>query len=333
MSMLIRALAAGLAFVAPFVSPAQAQQKEVTIGIFPGGFNLPNWIAEKKGFFAREGLAPKFFATPTSVKLIQEIVVGNVQIYVGAVDNVVAYREGQGATPVPDDFDLTAIFGSDSSFLSLIAVPEVKTLADLKDKTLAVDAMTTGFAFVARELVARAGYKEDDVKFVASGGTAGRFKALMERKFDATITQVPFDFIAMERGFTRVVGVAETLGAYQGRAAAVRAAWAKENKATVIGFIRAYRSAVEWMHDPKNRTEAIAILAAGEPELTPALVEKSLDYMTGPDGFRRDLSFDEKGFRTVMDLRSKFAKPEKKLTDWRKYIDPSYLAEATKAGG
>ena len=32
--------------------------------------------------------------------------------------------------------------------LSLIAAPEIKTVADLAGKTIALDALTTGFAFV-----------------------------------------------------------------------------------------------------------------------------------------------------------------------------------------
>jgi len=38
--------------------------------------------------------------------------------------------------------------GSDSGFLSLVVAPDVKKFADLKGKTLSVDARTTGYAFV-----------------------------------------------------------------------------------------------------------------------------------------------------------------------------------------
>ena len=50
--------------------------------------------------------------------------------------------------------------GGDGGFLSVVAQPSVKSFADLKGKTLSVDAMTTGAAFVLRELVARNGLSE-----------------------------------------------------------------------------------------------------------------------------------------------------------------------------
>src|SRR6266480_4409197 len=47
-----------------------------------------------------------------------------------------------------DGPDLIAFMGGDNGFLRLVAVPEVKTLADLRSKTVSVDARTTGYAFV-----------------------------------------------------------------------------------------------------------------------------------------------------------------------------------------
>jgi ABC-type nitrate/sulfonate/bicarbonate transport system substrate-binding protein len=310
-------------------SPSAAgPQKEITIGAFGGGFNLPTWIADKKGFFSREGLLVNVIYTPRSTQLITDIVEGRVNVYMGAIDNVFAYREGQGEAKVPDDFDITAIFGLSSGFASVIAAPEVKNLADLKGKTIAVDAITTGYAFATRALVERAGLGEGEVKYAPFGGTDQRFKALMEGKCDATITLTPFDIIAVERGYRRLIGVTETFGDYQGTVAALRASWAKENRATVVGLIRAYKAAIDWIYDSRNRSETLAILAAGEPQLSPAQLEKSLDYMTGSDGFFRDLKINERGAKLVLELRSKYATPKKTLTNPLKYIDYSYLDEA-----
>jgi ABC-type nitrate/sulfonate/bicarbonate transport system substrate-binding protein len=47
--------------------------------------------------------------------------------------------------------------GSDNGFLSIIGGKDVRSLGELKGRKLAVDALTTGYAFVLRELLARAG--------------------------------------------------------------------------------------------------------------------------------------------------------------------------------
>src|SRR5258708_32358999 len=63
---------------------------------FPGGANLPLWVAEDTGLFAREQLAVKVSPTPNSVVLIQSLVDDDEDIAMAAFDNVVAYQEGQG---------------------------------------------------------------------------------------------------------------------------------------------------------------------------------------------------------------------------------------------
>ena len=317
-----------LALAAP---PATAQEtREITLGAFGGGFNLPNWVAEKKGFFAREGLKVNITYTRGSAQLITDVAESNVQIYMGSADNVVAYREGQGEAKVPAGFDLTILFGVSSGFASIISAPEVTRLADLKGKRVCVDALTTGYAFIVRDLLERAGVGQGEVTLLSAGGTDVRFKALMDGKCEATITLAPFDSIAVERGYRRLVGATEAYGAYQGTVAAARASWARDNRAAAVAFTRAFKSAVDWLYDPTNRAEALAILAAGEPQLPPARVEQAFNVMIGSDGFFRDLKPSDAGLKRVLALREKYGKPQKTLADPGKYVDLSYYDAAMK---
>ena len=65
--------------------------------------------------------------------------------------------------------------GGDNGFLRLVAVPEVKTFADLKGRTVSVDALTTGYAFVLLELLERGGLqRERDYKVERAGGVMQR---------------------------------------------------------------------------------------------------------------------------------------------------------------
>lgn len=312
-------------------APAAAQERqEITLGAFGGGFNLPNWVAEKKGFFAREGLKVNIVYTRGSAQLIADVAAGKVHIYMGSADNIVAYREGQGEAKVPDDFDLTILFGVSSGLASIISAPDVKTLSDLKGKRVCLDALTTGYAFIAYDLLQRAGVGEGEVTFLPTGGTDARFKALMDGKCEGTVTLAPFDSIAADRGYHRLVGATEAYGAYQGTVAAARASWAREHRAAVIAFTRAFKSAVDWLYDPANRAEALAILAAGEPQLPPAQIEQSFNSMTGSDGFYRDLRPSDVGLRRVLALREKYGKPQKALTEPGKYVDLGYYDAAMK---
>jgi ABC-type nitrate/sulfonate/bicarbonate transport system substrate-binding protein len=321
-----------VALAAPLAAAQESHQ--ISLGAFGGGFNLPNWVAEKKGFFAREGLKVNITYTRGSAQLIADMADGKVHIYMGLADNVVAYREGQGEAKAPNDFDLTILFGVSSGFASIISAPDVKTLSDLKGKRVCLDALTTGYAFIIRDLLERAGVGEGEgeVTFIPAGGTDVRFKALMDGKSEATITLAPFDSIAVERGHHRLVGATEAYGAYQGTVAAARASWAREHRAAVVAFTRAFKAAIDWLYDPTNRMAALATLAAGEPQLPPAQIEQSFNSMTGSDGFFRDLKPSDAGLKRVLALREKYGKPQKVLADPGKYVDLSYYAAAMKGG-
>src|SRR5256885_13808507 len=151
---LVVVLAIGLASCAstpPAPTPSKAPVT-VNVIVFPGGFNWPIWVAQEKGLFAKNGIEVKLTPTPNSVFQLTNLIDGKFDIAMTAIDNLIAYREGQGEVPKAGD-DLFAFMGGDNGFLRLVTVPEVKTFDDLRGKTLSVDALTTGYAFVLLEIL------------------------------------------------------------------------------------------------------------------------------------------------------------------------------------
>src|SRR5205807_3025851 len=73
-----------------------APPKTVNVIVFPGGFNWPIWVAEEKGFFANNALDVKVTPTPSSVFQLTNLIEGKFDIAMTAIDNLIAYREGQG---------------------------------------------------------------------------------------------------------------------------------------------------------------------------------------------------------------------------------------------
>ncbi|HKC45802.1 MAG TPA: ABC transporter substrate-binding protein, partial [Burkholderiales bacterium] len=185
MSRVIRAVSCAAALLA---APALAQApKTVNLIVFPGGFNWPIWVAQEKGLFARNGVAPKLTPTPGSAFQLTGLIEGKFDIAMTAIDNLIAYREGQGEAKIEGP-DLIAFMGADTGFLRLVTVPEVKSFADLRGKTLSVDARTTGYAFVLIEVLERSGLKEPaDYSLERAGGVLQRFQALMEKKHAGTL--------------------------------------------------------------------------------------------------------------------------------------------------
>jgi ABC-type nitrate/sulfonate/bicarbonate transport system substrate-binding protein len=320
------ALVALLVAVAGYAqAPTPPQLRVIS---FDGGWNLPIWAAQRQGFFETNGVSVQLTYTPNSVFLVTSLLDGKFDIALATIDNLIAYQEGQGEAKIADNPDLFAFMGGDSGFLSIVARPGIKDVAGLKGGTLSVDAMTNGFAFVLRELLVRGGLAETDVTFVRAGGTANRYRDLIAGKHDATLLRTPFELLARDRGFV-VLASAESLGAYQGTAGFARRSWARDHEAALVGFLRAYKAATDWLYDRKNRDVAEALLIANIRDMTPALARQSYDLLLADrGGLARDLAPDAAGIQTVLGLRSKYGAPQKSLTDPMKYVDLSYYEKA-----
>lgn len=317
-----------LGVVASLLALAAQGQAPLRVIAFDGGWNLPVWTAQRQGFFEANGVNVQLSYTPTSVYLITSLLNDQFDIALAGMDNIVAYQEGQGDAKLAAIPDLFAFLGSDRGFLSLVAAPAVTTVTDLKGKTISVDAVTTGFAFVVRELLARSGLAEADVTLVRDGSTANRYRDLIAGKHDATLLRTPFELLAAQRGFHQLAA-AETLGPYQGTVGVARHSWATSHEQELIGFLRAYRSGVEWLYDRANRDIVEAMLVANIRDMTPALAKQSYDLLLADrGGITRDVSLDLDGIRTVLQLRSKYGLPRRSLTDPAPYIDLSYYHKA-----
>jgi ABC-type nitrate/sulfonate/bicarbonate transport system substrate-binding protein len=252
---------------------------------------------------------------------------GKFDIAMTAVDNIVAYVEGQGEAPIGPQPDFMAVMGSDSGFLSLVTAPSIKHIAELAGKTLSVDAMTTGYAFVLYEIMRRNGLDKDrgDYEIVRAGGMVQRWNALRDGRHAATLLSAPYNIIAKNQGFTEFVKATDVIGAYQGNVAAVRRAWAQQNRSAIAAYISGYRSSIAWLYEPSNREEAIAILRRHLPQMEPEIAEASYPELLDPNnGFFRSGDIDREGLNCVLELRSRYGHPSRLLNDPAKYCDLSY---------
>ena len=308
---------------------AQPAAKPLSVIVFPGGFNWPIWVAKEKGFFDREGIAVALTPTPNSGFQLTGLIDGRFDIAHTAVDNVIAYMEGQGEEPTSAKPDLTVFMGGDNGFLRLVAVPDATTYADLKGKELSVDALTTGYAFVLRKLLETGGLQQGDYTLVRAGGVLQRFEALLEKKHAATLLLSPFEVPAQARGFHVLSNAIDVLGHYQGIVGAARRDWVREHDGELVAYIRAYVAALDWLHDPGNKNEAIAIFRANLPGTSAELAARSYEILLEPGkGFAKRGEVDVAGVRTVLELRGRYGDPRKSLTDPDKYLDVTAYRKA-----
>ena len=313
-----------------FIAPARAAEP-LKVSAFAGASNLPIWTGLEKGFFAREGVEPTLEITPGSIQLARDLHEGKIDLALTSIDNIVAYDETQGEADLGGPANFVALFGIDNGMLSLMASPDIASIADLKGKKLSVDALTTGYAFVQREILARNGFAASDVTLVKVGGGAQRLEALLKGEQKGTLLNTPLDLIAEAKGFKRLMRARDVIGPYQGISAATTRDMLARKRDAIAAFTRGFYASIAYLAQPANREAAITTLMTHMKGMERVAAERAYDkLLDSTDGMYRDLKIDMAGFKTVLELRSRYGVPAKTLTDPARYIDTTFLATALK---
>jgi ABC-type nitrate/sulfonate/bicarbonate transport system substrate-binding protein len=307
-----------------FVPTAVAQSPtNVKVIVFPGLANLSIFAAQHKGLFAKHGLAIELINTPNSGVLRNGLAKGDHHIAHAGVDNAVAMAELAKA-------DIAIIMGGDNGFNRIIVQPDVKSYADLRGKTVVVDAPNTAYALVLYKVLKENGLNKGDYVVKPVGAGTARLEAMTKDKTNAAaVLYPPFSIHAAQAGFKDMGAAAKALGAYQADGAFVMRDWAKANSDTVVHYIKAYVEGRRWVLDPANKAEGIQLLV-DRLKLSPEVAVQSFAVAVDPnDGLAKDAKFDMEGFKNVLKLRAEIE------GQWGgnppapdKYLDLSYYDKA-----
>ena len=284
---------------------AKAQSlHRLDVDVFNSGTVWPIWVAQDKGFFAANALDVHLIPTPGSLAQMEGLIDGKFDIAMTAIDNLIAYMEGEGEAKTDVRPDIVSVMGSDNGFLSLVTAPMSRASRRCGARTLSVDAFTTGYAFILRKMLAVQGLQDGDYTLVKAGGFQQRFEGLAAGAQAGTLSVPPFTFLATDKGYHDLGTAISVLGHYQGVVAAVRRNWAPSHREELIGYIKAYIAAVTWLYDPANKAEALEIFEKHLPGATAEIASKSYGVFLDPQtGFDRHAALDLAGVKTVMDIR------------------------------
>ncbi len=290
---------------------------QLAVIVFPGVQNLPMFAAQAKGFFAKRGLAVDLKFTPNSDELRNGLAEGRYQIAHSAIDNAFALKDKANV-------DIAVVLGGDDSFNHLIVQPDIKSLSEIKGKTVAVDAINTAYAFQLYEMLRQKGLNKGDYEVKPVGGTGQRLEAMVNDKtMVAAMMNPPFSIRAEKAGLKSIDTAAAALGAYQGSSAFVLRTWGAANADSLTKYLQAYVEGLRWMGKPENKKEAVGLLVE-RLKLPEDIATQAYDATL--KGFNPEGALNMEGVRNVLKLRAQFeggtpAAPEK-------YIDLSYYQKA-----
>ena len=271
---------------------------KLRVKVFPGAQNLPLFAGIAKGFFAKRGITVDLLSTANSTELRDGLANGDIEVAHAAVDNAVAMVELAGK-------DTIIVSGGDSSMNEFFVQEYVTSVADLRGRTVIVDAPNTAYALQVRKILLNAGLKPSDYTFKPVGGGLFRAKAMREDRANAaSILNAPFSFSAPKDGLKSLGRTIDLLGPYQATGAFVMRPWARANANALERYIAGFVEATRWSRDPANRAECVQLLAE-RLKIERGIAELTYDALIDAKfGLSPDARFDLPGFRNVLALRA-----------------------------
>lgn len=143
----------------------------------------------------------------------------------------------------------------------VFGAPGVRTLADLRGRTLAAVSPKFGSSLALRMVLDDAGLREGDYTLQLIGGTERRYNALLDGSVAATIITPPQSFAAVRAGLPLLANVPELYPNFLFSAVVANVPFARANPDAVVRYLRAEIRAQRRLADPAAKGAMIAILA------------------------------------------------------------------------
>jgi ABC-type nitrate/sulfonate/bicarbonate transport system substrate-binding protein len=213
-----------------------------------------------------------------------------------------------------------------------VVQPEITSYADLRGKTLSVDAVATGLAPMLVAMLARGGLAPDSYRLERVGGVMQRYEALKRGEQAGALFNSPFEDQLRDAGFRILATGRDTIAHYQGHVLTARQGWAEANRSTVVGVMRGLFAALAWLYQPNHRAEAFATFRSHMPDAPDEAATVAYATLFDPElGFPRDGSINLEGVAAVIEMRAHHGRPVRPLGDAGHYCDLSFRAEALPA--
>jgi NitT/TauT family transport system substrate-binding protein len=232
-------------------APKAAAGEKVIIGLPTTSMSmLPIFFAHDKGLFREEGLEPQLVFVGGRLQ-VPALAAGEVDYNASAETVLRAAVQGLPLKVI--------VYMNSRMAVSLMAAPEVKAIAGLKGRSIAVTSIGGSLDYAAREILAKNGLNpERDARFVGIAQSE-QMLALSTGTIQAAMLTPPYDSMMEKKGFRRLVFVGDVLDYPQGGLATTDKKL-QENPAQVKRVVRTMVRSL--LRIRQNRDELVSYIAS-----------------------------------------------------------------------
>jgi ABC-type nitrate/sulfonate/bicarbonate transport system substrate-binding protein len=257
-------------------------------------------IAQKEGYLKEEGIDAQLLSIRGEIA-IRTTLAGEVDFFTNAGSALAAAVR---SVPVK----IVTVF-QDKPGWDLIAQPDIKSVAQLRGKNIAIMSPEGSLAIVAREILRKNGIDPTkDVNLVVMGGDEVRFPALQTKSIQATLFNSGMSLKAQKEGFTKLAAASDYANLIEGGLATSNDR-IKQNPEKIFRFIRASLKGINFFvskREPaiKYMTEALRLK---DRELINAIYDIQASLVLR-DGFT-----DEKVLQAMIDSMKNTTKVQREI--------------------
>ena len=255
--------------------PAAAKDRLATGYTAISGIFAGLWVAQEAALFDKYNIDSHLVLIGSASLMVQSMLGGDVS-FAGAGGNAAVEATLSGG-----DFVMVGSLAKVPAFY-IMALPEIKTIEDLRGKPVGVTRFGSSTDFTMRYVLRKHGLEPGrDVTMIQTGDLFAAAAGLKTRLIMAAPFSSPANVRAQEAG-ARVLVNMGTAGIYFPHDAwMARRSFINANEDLVRRFLKGYSEGVYRMHkDPELARRAIRRYArATEPKIVDAVYQYALDYV------------------------------------------------------
>jgi NitT/TauT family transport system substrate-binding protein len=257
------------------IAPAMATAEPVKIALPVASLeSMPIYVAQDKGFFKKHGVDVDVIVSRGGGEAMKAYVAGEVQIVGTGFPEVGLMRA--------KDVDVMLFFAQNSRVpFALLGRTGagIKSVADLKGKTVAVTSPGSLTANLTRYFVKQAGMDPaKDISLVSVGGGPSLLGALKSKQADAVMLFEPFVSIAVKEGLaTVVVDVAAKLDAFSSAPLSTGKAFLEKSPKEAKAIFDALAEAQQFIRS--HHDEVFEIASKRFAKTNPEILKSALEHM------------------------------------------------------
>jgi NitT/TauT family transport system substrate-binding protein len=298
---------------------AQGQTKLNVIYPAISGVSNALWVAAEANTFAKYGLEVTLLYVPSAPQVVRVMLAGDSPIsFTGGAPVVNANLGGADLVFIGGVANMPAFY--------LMATSDIKSIEDLKGKTVGVTRFGSSTDFTMRYVLQKHGLQPDkDVTLLQIGGMPELAAAISKRLILAAPFSSPTNLRAKKAGAHVLIDMAKAGIAFPHQNIASTRSYIRANRDVVVNFLKGYSEGIERIIKDKAFTKKVIrkYTRDQDEEILETTYQYGLDYIARPPYPTRE---------GIVETLKQTANPKAKTANPDDFIDMSLVKGLEDSG-